>query len=130
MQAVGPALANRQQLVLTLDALESNQPPADTLDHLHAASDALAAAERLADPQLVARAELAIARHLNARALWAQEQGHAEAALRAAEQAGDRRLQMRAQLMLAALQVRRGELAPAQAQLMQTLAAAEQADDH
>ncbi len=130
MQAVGPALADRHQLGRTLDALESNQPAAESLDHLHAASDALAAAEQLGDSRLVSRAELAIARHLNARALWEQEQNHAEAALRAADRAGDRGLQMRAQLMLAGLQVRRGELAPAQARLMQTLNAAEQVEDH
>ena len=118
-----------EELDRLLTRLESNQPTAEQLAHLRLASDALARAELLGDDSMVARAELAIARHLNARALWEQEEVHALAALEAANRIDDKHSQLRARLMLAGLWVRREDLAPAQALLMEVLAAAEAQND-
>lgn len=113
-----------------LFALESNRPPTEDLGHLQEASEVLAAAETLGDYSLIARAELAISRHLNARALWDQEQAHAQAALVAATEAVDVGSQLRAKLMLAGLLVRRGQLAPAQELLLDILQTARAQQQH
>jgi len=120
----------RSSLAEQLAALESNRPPADQLAHLQLASQALANAEALADDGLMARAELAVARHLNARALWEQEQTHAQSALEAAMRAGDFNSQLRARLMLAGILVRRDQLAAAQELLLEILSVAESQRQH